>query len=509
MSTRSLPLRPNLVQLKRQAKELQHLHQERKAAAAARIRANHPAYKQRPDAEIIAAELRLADAQLVIAREYGFPNWAALKHEVETANRVAQFRAHSQFESAVAAIDRGDTERLHMLLAAQPELVRARTNLEPPFGYFTGATLLHHIAWNPGRSAAIPQNVVAVARVLLDHGADVNALTLGRNAGTALGLIITSKAASDANVSAPLMDLLLQFGATLDLDSSGAVIPEWKQGVLDVALANHAPRAAEKLIELGADPDVCAAAALGDMRLLRGFFDDQGKLRRRPRRNDKLMSERDAIGLAALFAYVNRQFKCLDFLLDKDGNWNATGVNNGALLHRAAWDGELAMVQRLVAQGADTSNRDNPFNSTPVSWAQHNKQQHVFDWLCTNCAIDLHDAIGFNLEDHARARLDETPASVNQQLDHWEVPASTPLYWAAWTRVSSIDGVQQWDHVSRLRLVRMLLERGADPNIVAGDGHTALDVAHFAGATDIAALIERHGGKRGIELPYTPEERRG
>jgi len=91
------------------------------------------------------------------------------------------------------------------------------------------------------------------------------------------------------------------------------------------------------------------------------------------------MTDRDAIGLAMLFAYVNRHPDAVDFLLEKNGNWNMVGVNNGPALHRAAWDGDLAMVQRLVAKGADVSNRGNPFTSTPLGWADYNNQRDVVE----------------------------------------------------------------------------------------------------------------------------------
>ena len=61
------------------------------------------------------------------------------------------------------------------------------------------------------------------------------------------------------------------------------------------------------MIELGAKPDILAAAALGRMDLLRAAFDDDGNLRSRPRRHGKTMTERDAIGLAMLYAYVREQ----------------------------------------------------------------------------------------------------------------------------------------------------------------------------------------------------------
>ena len=501
MPSKTLPERPSLVQLKLQAKELQGLHRQKRLPAAARIIAHHPRFRGRSTGSALDAPLKLADAQLVIAREYGFESWAALKHHVETERRVAEFTPHSRFSDAVRAIDVGDIAALDTLLTVHPELVHARTNLEPPYGYFTGATLLHHVAWNPGREARVPTNVIEIARLLLDRGADVDASTLGRNGGTTMGLVVTSKMASDANVSGPLMQLLIERRATMGFERLSSIIPDWgDRPVLDGPLANHAPRAAEKLIELGAKPDVCAAAALGKMDLLRSFFGKDGRLVERPRRHGKVMSERDAIGLALLFAYVNGRSDAVDFLLEKDGNWNMTGVNNGAVLHRAAWDGDLAMVKRLVAKGADISNRDNPFNSTPLSWAQHNKQREVFDWMRANCAIDLHEAVGHNLREHVEARLREDPSSVNRRLDYWETPQSTPLYWAAWTKIHDVDGEHSWNESERKSLVELLLDHGADPNIVAGDGYTALDVARTAGAGRIAALIQERGGKSGAEL---------
>jgi ankyrin repeat protein len=451
--------------------------------------------------EILGRPLALADAQLVIAREYGFKSWAQLKDRVERGRRIAEVKPHPRFEDALDALRSGDVGRLRHVITSDPDLIRARTNLEPPFGYFSGATLLHHVAGNPTWDRPLPGNIVEVARLLLELGADPEAPTLGPNGGTTMGLVITSKQASDANVSGPLMDLLLEHGAKLDLKRAGSVAPDWGERTpLDLPLANHAPRAAEKMIELGAKADVCAAAALGRMDLLRDCFDGDGKLKSRPRRRGKPMSERDAIGLALLFAYVNKHPDAVDFLLEKDGNWDMTGVNNGTALHRAAWEGDLPMVRRLVAKGADTSNRDNPFTATPLSWAQHNKQEAVLEWMRTHCRIDLHDAVGFGLREHVEARLREDPQSVNRRLDQWDVPQAAPLHLAAWPRYSDVDGSHAHDAARREELVKLLLEKGADPNLVAGNGLTALDVAVKGDAPGIAAILQRHGGKRAADL---------
>ena len=100
MPTRTLPPRPDLAQLKRQAHELHKLQREKKASAAARIVANHPEFRNRSPQDVLAGPIALADAQLVVAREYGFPSWAALKHDVEAAKRVAPFKPHPQFAEA-------------------------------------------------------------------------------------------------------------------------------------------------------------------------------------------------------------------------------------------------------------------------------------------------------------------------------------------------------------------------------------------------------------------------
>ena len=90
------------------------------------------------------------------------------------------------------------------------------------------------------------------------------------------------------------------------------------------------------------------------------------------------------------------------------------------------------MVKRLVAKGADVSDRNNPFNATPLAWADHGKQTEIFQWMRKHCAVDLHDAVlgrsaGIMLRfAFAKIRRRSTNASIIGACQQ-----STPLHWAA------------------------------------------------------------------------------
>ncbi|MCC7263909.1 MAG: sigma-54-dependent Fis family transcriptional regulator [Candidatus Latescibacteria bacterium] len=76
--SKSLPPHFNLRQLKIQAKELLKAYQTRDPEALARYRQHHPQHQKSSDPRLIEAGLTLQDAQLVMAREYGFDSWPRL-----------------------------------------------------------------------------------------------------------------------------------------------------------------------------------------------------------------------------------------------------------------------------------------------------------------------------------------------------------------------------------------------------------------------------------------------
>ena len=101
----TLPARPNLSHLRRQARDVLRAAQSGDISAVDRIRA-------------VSDRLTLAAAQLAVAREYGFTSWAGLKAEVEARTMdLAQ-----QVEAFCTASIRDWTGRAARMLAARPEI---------------------------------------------------------------------------------------------------------------------------------------------------------------------------------------------------------------------------------------------------------------------------------------------------------------------------------------------------------------------------------------------------
>ncbi|HEX5322263.1 MAG TPA: ankyrin repeat domain-containing protein [Capsulimonadaceae bacterium] len=83
MSTKTLPERPNLGHLKYQARDLLAAASAGDPSAVQRLIDYHPEFAHLSPAQAAARAIKLADAQLVIAREYGFTSWPKLKDSVD------------------------------------------------------------------------------------------------------------------------------------------------------------------------------------------------------------------------------------------------------------------------------------------------------------------------------------------------------------------------------------------------------------------------------------------
>lgn len=117
---RTLPERPSLEQLKKQAKSLLRAARAQDKAALHRFRLL-PAFESTAASELAATELALHDAQSVIAREHGFPSWNALREEVEV--RALSFDA--ALDEFVRCATGGRHDRAERLLALHPSIATA------------------------------------------------------------------------------------------------------------------------------------------------------------------------------------------------------------------------------------------------------------------------------------------------------------------------------------------------------------------------------------------------
>src|SRR5690349_8332099 len=110
MTTPQLPERPNLDQLKQQAKDLLRAAKEHDPAALARFR-SLPAFAHRVDDAALADSVALHDAHSVIARELRFPSWNALRERVEELT-LAFEDAVTQFIEAATEVQPARAARL-------------------------------------------------------------------------------------------------------------------------------------------------------------------------------------------------------------------------------------------------------------------------------------------------------------------------------------------------------------------------------------------------------------
>jgi hypothetical protein len=111
-----LPPRPSLEQLKRQAKSLLKRQQAADSAALTRIRESRPRWRNLSGEQIDASPFALADAQSVIASEYGFASWSRLQSHVKTLEAAGA--TAEAIASLRDAAGKGDIVRLNALLGS-------------------------------------------------------------------------------------------------------------------------------------------------------------------------------------------------------------------------------------------------------------------------------------------------------------------------------------------------------------------------------------------------------
>lgn len=313
---RHFPVRPNLEQLKHQAKDLLRGVRRRDDEALAE-------FGKHSRKEIEPEQAKLADAQLALARSYGLPNWARLV----TACRMTD------------AIWRGDVDTVREIITKNPHLLHeaARglpdSNWGPPMSYAAnvgqdeiiemlrqmGATDVQHAF-----DRACLQGKVETARKLHAMGARANSDSVGgtcetlNDAGLALVLELGADFADEhGNRLAPVAFLLETYSR----------YPEGKHRCLELAV--------EHGIELPDTPTM--AVHRGRVDLLEKHL------------------ERDARLVHRTFSLDEIYPPELECHTDHTYSLHATPLAGTTLLHMCVEYDEVEIARWLIEHGADVN----------------------------------------------------------------------------------------------------------------------------------------------------------
>jgi ankyrin repeat protein len=391
---RTLPDRPSLEHLKNQAK--QRLKQLRKEDEAA----------------------KLADAQRIVAREYGFSSWRAIKAHVDLKNDRSTRGSIDEF---IAAIHRHDLAGVRAMLNAVPGLVNDARRLGKapvviaasnehhgsPEGLvkllieFSSELTLHEAAAT-GNTEAVAKLVTRVRAAL--NEADEGGMTAlmwaahGRHDETVRALLErgadTRPAGHDESWTAlHLATDWSSLGMVRDLlDHGGEIEAETSDGKRPIHTALRLARAdvVDFLVSRGARSDAFVAAGLGRLEeMVEHIRRDPALLHARlggDRGPTLLMLATEAkqrtvvdwlinhgLELDAITAVRLGRFDELRTRTEKFGSlWlNATDLDGLTALHHAVTIPDMTAIETLIALGARLDVKDPKWNATPRGWAEY------------------------------------------------------------------------------------------------------------------------------------------
>lgn len=424
---RALPDAPNLEWLRKQAKQRLALLRERDPSS------------------------QLADAQLAVAREYGFPSWRALKAQVDLLTLDGQL-----FDAA----ERGDAQSLGRLLDAHPDKLRVT---KPPYAWS-----LLHVAAHQGHGAVVD--------LLLRRGLDVDTRERGDNTYA----IHWAAAAGHG----PVVRQLIDAGADVVGAGDDHALEVIGWATCWEGCDDDAHRAvADMLVRHGARHHVFSLIAMnrGD-ELRRLVAADPSALNRRMSRN-----ENHATPLH--FAVRMRRHDMIALLIELGADPLAVDADGfPPAAYAMSPDADRALMERIRAM-----------TSAELVSAERGKRAPRTQALDLLAALALHDweTAGRLARDDPRL-LEPTGGTlhlaakrgdaqvVRWLLEHGALPNGLWAHWDA--NVTPLHMAVLGGHTD---IVRVLRDAGADPTIEDSKHHSgALGWAEFFGRTELVELLK-------------------
>jgi hypothetical protein len=400
----TLPNNPSLDRLRDSARRLQRGVTASDPQSLDLVQRYHP----RPDIALgdVPARFALHNAQLTVARRYGFSGWPALVRYLELAGDISvdpsgidedaldpadrfcalaslryddadappRRRAAAKLLKADpalverhvwAAASAADPVALAGHLAVSPALATARGG---PFGWVP----LMYLCYSRAPIDRSEAEVLAAATLLLDAGADPNEGYLW------------------CGMSTPFTALTGVFG-------------EGEQGPRRQPRHSFASALAALLLQRGADPvdqqtlynrmfrpdnahlELLFAHGLADAapspweRLLGEAMETRAQMWQR---QISWAAEHGFTERLDLLARHGVDVSGVDVVVPALPDDPNTRDDDGATpLHHAAWGGDVDLIERLLAAGADPTATDTRFGTTPLGWAEHAYQTEAADLL--------------------------------------------------------------------------------------------------------------------------------